>query len=160
MCARVPGMCKKTKWIKESEMEITKGQEFSLEIDDMGTDGEGIGHKEGYTLFVKDALVGDIVRVKVIKAKKKFGYGRLLEVMKPSPWRVEPACDCARQCGGCQIQHCSYEKQLAWKEKKVRDCLQRIGGFEEIPMEPIKATNSLKTGAISLSQQGTISCGI
>ena len=118
-------------------MEITKGQEFSLEIDDMGTDGEGIGHKEGYTLFVKDALVGDIVRVKVIKAKKKFGYGRLLEVMKPSPWRVEPACDCARQCGGCQIQHCSYEKQLAWKEKKVRDCLQRIGGFEEIPMEPI-----------------------
>ena len=118
-------------------MEITKGQEFSLEIDDMGTDGEGIGHKEGYTLFVKDALVGDIVRVKVIKAKKKFGYGRLLEVIKPSPWRVEPACDCARQCGGCQIQHCSYEKQLAWKEKKVRDCLQRIGGFEEIPMEPI-----------------------
>ena len=118
-------------------MEITKGQEFSLEIDDMGTDGEGIGHKEGYTLFVKDALVGDIVRVKVIKAKKKFGYGRLLEVMKPSPWRVEPACDCARQCGGCQIQHCSYEKQLAWKEKKVRDCLQRIGGFEEIPLEPI-----------------------
>ena len=118
-------------------MEITKGQEFSLEIDDMGTDGEGIGHKEGYTLFVKDALVGDIVRVKVIKAKKKFGYGRLLEVMKPSPWRVEPACDCARQCGGCQIQHCSYEKQLAWKEKKVRDCLQRIGGFEEIPMESI-----------------------
>ncbi len=118
-------------------MEITKGQEFSLEIDDMGTDGEGIGHKEGYTLFVKDALVGDIVRVKVIKAKKKFGYGRLLEVIKPSPWRVEPACDCARQCGGCQIQHCSYEKQLAWKEKKVRDCLQRIGGFEEIPMEPV-----------------------
>lgn len=118
-------------------MEITKGQEFSLEIDDMGTDGEGIGHKEGYTLFVKDALVGDIVRVKVIKAKKKFGYGRLMEVITPSPWRVEPACDCARQCGGCQIQHCSYEKQLAWKEKKVRDCLQRIGGFEEIPMEPV-----------------------
>ena len=118
-------------------MEITKGQEFSLEIDDMGTDGEGIGHKEGYTLFVKDALVGDIVRVKVIKVKKKFGYGRLMEVITPSPWRVEPACDCARQCGGCQIQHCSYEKQLAWKEKKVRDCLQRIGGFEEIPMEPV-----------------------
>ena len=118
-------------------MEITKGQEFSLEIDDMGTDGEGIGHKEGYTLFVKDALVGDIVRVKVIKAKKKFGYGRLMEVIMPSPWRVEPACDCARQCGGCQIQHCSYEKQLAWKEKKVRDCLQRIGGFEKIPMEPV-----------------------
>ena len=118
-------------------MEITKGQEFSLKIDDMGTDGEGIGHKEGYTLFVKDALVGDVVRVKVIKAKKKFGYGRLLEVLEPSPWRVEPVCGCARQCGGCQIQHCSYEKQLAWKQKKVTDCLQRIGGFENIPMEPI-----------------------
>ena len=116
---------------------LSKGQEFSLEIDDMGTDGEGIGHKEGYTLFVKDALVGDVVRVKVIKAKKKFGYGRLMEILQPSPWRVEPVCGCARQCGGCQIQHCSYEKQLAWKEKKVRDCLERIGGFTEIPMEPI-----------------------
>lgn len=118
-------------------MDITKGQEFSLEIDDMGTDGEGIGHKEGYTLFVKDALVGDIVRVKVIKAKKKYGYGRLMEVLQPSPWRVEPVCKCARPCGGCQIQHCSYERQLEWKEKKVRDCLERIGGFEKIPMEPI-----------------------
>ncbi len=118
-------------------MDITKGQEFSLEIDDMGTDGEGIGHKEGYTLFVKDVLVGDIVRVKVIKAKKKYGYGRLMEVLQPSPWRVEPVCKCARPCGGCQIQHCSYERQLEWKEKKVRDCLERIGGFEKIPMEPI-----------------------
>ena len=114
-----------------------KGQEISLKIEDMGTDGEGIGRLDGYTLFVKDALEGDLVRVKILKTKKRYGYARLLEVIEPSPWRVTPKCDCARACGGCQIQHCSYEKQLIWKEKKVRDCLQRIGGFTEIPMEPI-----------------------
>ena len=117
--------------------QLEKGQEISLKIEDMGTDGEGIGRLDGYTLFVKDALEGDLVRVKILKTKKRYGYARLLEVIEPSPWRVTPKCDCARACGGCQIQHCSYEKQLIWKEKKVRDCLQRIGGFTEIPMEPI-----------------------
>lgn len=117
--------------------QLEKGQEISLKIEDMGTDGEGIGRLDGYTLFVKDALEGDLVRVKILKTKKRYGYARLLEVIEPSPWRVTPKCDCARACGGCQIQHCSYEKQLIWKEKKVRDCLQRIGGFAEIPMEPI-----------------------
>lgn len=117
--------------------QLEKGQEISLKIEDMGTDGEGIGRLDGYTLFVKDALEGDLVRVKILKTKKRYGYARLLEVIEPSPWRVTPKCDCARACGGCQLQHCSYEKQLIWKEKKVRDCLQRIGGFAEIPMEPI-----------------------
>lgn len=110
-----------------------KGQELVITITDMGTDGEGIGRVDGYTLFVKDAIAGDVARVKVIKAKKRFGYARLLEVITPSRWRVEPVCFCARQCGGCQLQHCSYEKQLEWKEKKVADCITRIG---KIPLQP------------------------
>jgi 23S rRNA (uracil1939-C5)-methyltransferase len=115
-----------------------KNQELILEITDMGTAGEGIGRKEGYTLFIKDALVGDVVRAKIIKTKKRYGYARLMEVITPSPWRVEPVCPCARQCGGCQLQHCSYEKQLSWKEKKVADCLTRIGGISVLPSDSEK----------------------
>ena len=68
--------------------QLEKGQEISLKIEDMGTDGEGIGRLDGYTLFVKDALEGDLVRVKILKTKKRYGYARLLEVIEPSPWRV------------------------------------------------------------------------
>ncbi len=120
---------KKKKQMKDNEIVCQKNQELTLEIIDMGTDGEGIGRVDGYTLFVKDALVGDVIRAKVMKTKKRFGYARLMEILTPSPWRVEPVCSVARQCGGCQIQHCSYEKQLEWKSKKVAECISRIGGI-------------------------------
>lgn len=110
---------------------------MTVDITDMGQDGEGIGKVEGYTLFVKDAVIGDRVQVKVMKAKKNYGYARLLEILVPSPHRVEPRCACARQCGGCQIQALSYERQLKFKEEKVLGCLKRIGGFERIPLQPI-----------------------
>ena len=103
-----------------------KNDEFIIDIEDLGTDGEGIGKIQGYTLFVKDALTGDKVRVKIMKAKKKYAYAKLLEIIEPSEWRTEPACPVAKQCGGCQLQHCSYEKQLEWKRKKIQDCLNRI----------------------------------
>ena len=122
-------MAQKKKQINDNEIVCQKNQELTLEIIDMGTDGEGIGRVDGYTLFVKDALVGDVIRAKVIKTKKRFGYARLMEILTPSPWRVEPVCPVARQCGGCQIQHCSYEKQLDWKSKKVAECISRIGGI-------------------------------
>lgn len=110
---------------------INKNDEFELEIDDMGSEGEGIAHLDGYTLFIKDAVPGDFVRIKVIKAKKNYGYGRLLEVIKPSKDRVEPVCPVARQCGGCQIQHLAYDAQLVYKENKIKNCLTRIGKFPE-----------------------------
>ena len=81
--------------------------------------------------------MGDKVRAKVIKAKKNYGYARLMEVLEPSPDRVEPRCSCARQCGGCQIQALSYQRQLQFKEEKVRNVLERIGGFEKISLQPI-----------------------
>ena len=113
---------------KEKKFVCNKNDEFELEIVDLGSTGEGIGKIDGYTLFVKDALIGDKVRVKVMKTKKNYGYARMLEIIEPSEYRVEPECPVARQCGGCQLQHCSYEKQLSWKEEKVANCLRRIGG--------------------------------
>ncbi|MDO4306895.1 MAG: 23S rRNA (uracil(1939)-C(5))-methyltransferase RlmD [Eubacteriales bacterium] len=118
-------------------MEFRKNDIVTLDIEDCGIDGEGIGKADGFTVFVKDAVIGDTVRAKIMKAKKNYGYGRLMEILKPSPYRVEPRCPYARQCGGCQIQALSYEQQLAFKEAKVRGHLERIGGFTEIPMEPI-----------------------
>ena len=88
---------------------ITKNDELILKIEDMGVDGEGIGKAEGMTFFVKDALIGDRVRVKVMKMKKTYGYARLMEVLEPSSDRAEPRCAFHRQCGGCQIQsHISH----------------------------------------------------
>ena len=87
--------------------------------------------------FCQDAVIGERVTAKIMKAKKNYGYGRLMEILKPSPYRAEPKCAFARQCGGCQLQALSYEQQLAFKEKKVRGHLERIGGFTELPMEPI-----------------------
>ncbi len=125
--------------VKASDKNIVckKNDELELEIEDLSSTGEGIGKVEGYTLFIKDALIGDKVRVKVMKTKKNYGFARLMEIIEPSKWRIIPKCSVARQCGGCQLQHCSYEKQLQWKEKKVMDCIMRIGGFTDIKSEGI-----------------------
>ena len=109
---------------------MQKNDTAVIEITDIGVGGEGIGKLDGYTLFVKDAVIGDRVEVKVIKAKNNYGYGRLMRVIDPSPHRVEPRCRFARQCGGCQIQEMSYERQLEFKQKKVYDDLVRIGDFD------------------------------
>ena len=108
-----------------------KGDCLTVTIEDLDTDGQGIGKADGYTLFVKDALVGDVVKVKIMKAKKNYAFARLEEVITPSSYRIEPKCEHHRRCGGCQLQCLSYEAQLAFKEKKVRNNLMRIGGFPE-----------------------------
>lgn len=118
---------------------VNKNDIVELTIEDIGADGEGIGHIEGYTLFVKDALMGDRIKAKVMKTKKSYGYAKLMEILTPSPDRVEPRCPIASKCGGCQIQHLDYKKQLEYKQNKVKNCLERIGGFTDIAgkMEPI-----------------------
>lgn len=120
-------------------MEYKKNDLLTVTIEDMGHDGEGIGKVDGYTVFVKDAVIGDTVQAKIMKAKKNYGYARLMEILEPSKDRVESRCPYARQCGGCQIQALSYEKQLAYKQQKIENNLIRIGGFQkdEIPMQPI-----------------------
>lgn len=111
---------------------MQKNDELILKIEDMGVDGAGIGKSDGMTFFVKDAVIGDVVRAKIIKLKKTYGYARLMELLEASADRVEPNCPYYRQCGGCQIQALSYEKQLEFKENKVRNNLERIGGFTKI----------------------------
>lgn len=119
-------------WKKDDELEI--------EITDMDTDGNGIGRarkdnapveESGYTLFVKDAVIGDKCRVKIMRPKKNYGYAKLLEVTEPSKYRVKPPCPVARQCGGCQLMSLSYDKQTELKENKIIRCLVGIGHMKE-----------------------------
>lgn len=93
---------------------MNKNDIVTVEITDIGVSGEGIGHVDGYTLFIKDAVIGDVVEAKVMKAKKNYGYARLMKVITPSEYRVEPKCAFARRCGGCQIQEMSYDRQLVF----------------------------------------------
>ena len=120
-------------------MEFKKNQIVEIYIDDIGNEGEGIGHIDGYALFLKDAVIGDRVRAKIIKTKKNYGFARVEEILEPSKDRVEPKCPVARPCGGCTLQHLSYDKQLEYKFNKVKNCLERIGGLNGIEekMEPI-----------------------
>lgn len=108
---------------------IRKNEEYTIDIVDIGTDGEGIGKYQGYTLFVKGSVPGDKIRVRVVKAGRSYGYGRLMEIIEPSPYRIKPDCPVADRCGGCQLSYISYNEELNIKQKKAADCLTRLGGF-------------------------------
>lgn len=137
---------------KRGRMEIRKNDRFVVAIEDMSEDGAGIGKTDGYTWFIKDGLIGDVVEASAMKMKKNYGFARLVRVIEPAPGRVAPRCPVARACGGCQLQELDYEEQLRFKERKVFNHLKRIGGLtglrlaedggavrtgREIVMEPI-----------------------
>lgn len=122
---------------KGNDILYKKDDVFTVKIEDIGNDGEGIGKAEGYTLFVKDAVIGDVVKCKIMKAKKNYAYAKLEEIVVPSEARVEPLCRYHRQCGGCQIQAMDYRAQLDYKQRKVKNDLVRIGGFTEEAIERV-----------------------
>ena len=113
-------------------MELKKNDVFRVEITDISDDGSGIGKTDGFTWFVKDAVMGDTVEASVMKTKKSYGFARLQKIINPSPFRTEARCPVARQCGGCQLQVMDYEAQLKFKERKVYNNLKRIGGLESL----------------------------
>lgn len=120
-----------------------KNDILEIEITDQGTNGEGIGKTEGYALFVKDTVMGDVVRVKIMKAKKNYGFAKLLEIITPSPYRVAPLCPKASSCGGCQLQAMNYQQQLRFKQDKVYNNIRRIGGITDFEMKPIMGMEEL-----------------
>ena len=108
---------------------LDKNDVIELTIEDMGSDGAGVGRYEGMTFFVKDAVTGDKVMARITKMKKNYGFARLEKMLKPSEHRVTPECELHSRCGGCQISVLAYGQQLAYKQKKVQETLNRIGGF-------------------------------
>ena len=114
---------------------MKKDDMLEITIEDISSDGSGVGKADGFALFVKDTIPGDQVKVKIMKMKKRYGYARLMEILVPSPDRIQAPCPVARQCGGCQIQQMSYERQLTFKENKVCNNLRRLGGLDLSAME-------------------------
>lgn len=113
-------------------MTILKNEYYTLKITDTGSNGEGIGKLDGFTVFVENAAAGDLIKIKMLKVKKNYGYGKLIEIIEPSPIRQTPVCSAYPRCGGCNLQHIKYENQLEIKTKMVKDNLERIGGFKNI----------------------------
>ena len=111
-------------------MTMNRNEIIKVEIEDFTKDGEGIGHADGYTLFVKDAVIGDVVLARITGPKKGYAYARVEEIISPSQDRIEGRCPEARRCGGCRLQEYRYEKQLEFKRRLVENALRRIGGFE------------------------------
>jgi 23S rRNA (uracil1939-C5)-methyltransferase len=123
--------------VKTEEVPFKKDDIVTVTIEDIGNDGEGIGKADGYTLFIKDAVLGDTVSAKIMKATPSYAYAKLLEIITPSPFRTSPRCEIHKQCGGCQIQALDYDHQLAFKQRKVRNDLIRIGGFPEEEIDKV-----------------------
>jgi 23S rRNA (uracil1939-C5)-methyltransferase len=114
-----------------------RGETIEIVIDDLAFGGEGVGRLDGYVMFVRGGLPGDRLRVRVVEARGRFGRGAIDAVLMPSPHRVEAPCPYFGQCGGCRLQHLAYPAQLAFKEKQVRDCLERLGGLPPFELRPI-----------------------
>jgi 23S rRNA (uracil1939-C5)-methyltransferase len=108
-----------------------------LKIQDVAFGGKGVGHESGKAVFVPYTIDGELVSAKVVREKKQFAEGELVDVRESSPDRVQPPCPYFGRCGGCAYQHISYEHQLAIKWRQTRDVLQRIGKLKEVPMRPI-----------------------
>ena len=121
---------------------VEKNKEYILDIISIGYEGEGIAKIEGYPIFIEGAILGEKVKVLIVKVKKNYAYGKLIEVIEPSSERIEPKCSIYKRCGGCTVQHMSYKKQLDYKFERVKDCITKIGGLsEELVKYPIGMNN-------------------
>ena len=122
---------------------MRKNDQFQIEITGMTDNGEGVGRAEGMAVFVPYTIVGETVRIHIVKVLKNYAVGKLIEIIKPSPHRVKAECPNFYQCGGCQLWHMDYAEELLYKERKVADCLKRIGGIEQ-PISPIIGADERK----------------
>lgn len=120
---------------------VKQGDNIIMQITGLGSSGEGVGKYEGFTVFVKGALLEEEVRVKIALVKKSYAVGTLLELVRPSAERVEPMCPVYKECGGCQLQHLSYKGQLACKRQQVLDALGRIGHLDIEVLPVLGAAN-------------------
>ncbi|MGL5417534.1 MAG: 23S rRNA (uracil(1939)-C(5))-methyltransferase RlmD [Clostridium sp.] len=117
---------------------VDKNKEYTLDIISQGYEGEGIAKIDGYPIFVEGALKGEKANVRIVKTKKNYAYGKLVDIEKKAEGRVEPECKYYKRCGGCKIQHMDYKTQLDFKYERVKDCISKIGGLsEEIVLYPL-----------------------
>jgi len=126
---------------EERSRELTAaGDEFDLRIIDIASDGRGVARLEdGRVTLIEDVIDGELVRARITVERKKHLEAEIVEILEPSPHRMEPPCPIYGPCGGCRYQHIDYPHQLFLKTKQVQDALERIGGLSEVTVEPTVA---------------------
>ncbi|MGB5634118.1 MAG: 23S rRNA (uracil(1939)-C(5))-methyltransferase RlmD [Waterburya sp.] len=126
------------------KQKLQQGQIIELEITDLNTSGEGVGRYQGQVVFVPNTVTGDRLTAKIIQSKAKFARGKVEQLLTFSNYRIRPGCIVADKCGGCQWQHIEQSYQREAKHQQVIQAFQRIGGFEDVQVQPIIHTaNSL-----------------
>lgn len=109
------------------------GDIIHIEIEGIAAGGAGVAHRDGRTYFVELSAPGDVAAVRIVEERANWSKAELVAVEKPSPDRLEPQCRHYGECGGCALQHLSYEAQLREKKRILEDSLRRIGGFSDLP---------------------------
>ncbi|WP_297571256.1 23S rRNA (uracil(1939)-C(5))-methyltransferase RlmD [uncultured Anaerovibrio sp.] len=115
---------------------VEKGKEYNIHIESLGTSGEGVGRIDGFTVFVEGGLPGEDLFIRITEVKKNYAAADLLKIINASHDRVKPPCEIYRECGGCQLQHLSYEGQLMAKRQQVKDAMERIGHLKNLTVLP------------------------
>ena len=118
-------------------MDFKKNDVVELTITGLTAEGSGVGRADGFAVFVPAAAVGDRLLVKIVKAAKNYGFGKIEKILEPSPDRIEADCDVFLRCGGCCYRHISYEAELTAKWNRVRDAIERIAGIKDAVIRPI-----------------------
>lgn len=114
---------------------IAKNDERIGVVSAVGGNGEGIIKEEGLVIFLPFSFIGEKVKYRVLKVKKNYAFGKVLEVFTPAEERVKPRCPLFKRCGGCQLQHIKYTVQLKMKSANVKDCFRKIAGVElDVPL--------------------------
>ncbi len=126
----------------KQKIPVSKGMTYEIEINSLGSNGEGVGRYEGFTVFVPGALPGEKAVVLIEEAKKTYAKGRIKELLRESKDRVSPICKIYGRCGGCQLQHLDYMAQLRAKRQQVIDAMTRIGKQPDLFVEPVIGASS------------------
>ncbi|MDD4066407.1 MAG: 23S rRNA (uracil(1939)-C(5))-methyltransferase RlmD, partial [Clostridia bacterium] len=108
-------------------MEILKNNEYIVDIRDMGINAEGVAKIEGFPIFIKDGIIDEKVKIKIIKVSKDYAIGKIIEIIEKSKYREEPFCSQYVRCGGCNMQHIEYKKQLDIKMNQVKNSFKKFG---------------------------------
>lgn len=121
---------------------LEKNKEYTVKINSVSSDGNGVGHIDGFTVFVPYTAAGDTVKTVIETVKPRFCIGRLLEIISPSAYRVKPDCGAFGKCGGCQLRHMSYEAELTEKRGIIENAVRRIGGFKAFELDGINGMDN------------------
>lgn len=116
----------------DKRIPVEKNQNYTVDISGLTSEGAGVAKVDGFTVFVEGALPGEQAEIRIVKVLKNYAFGKLMRTLKKSEGRAEPACGVVKRCGGCQLQHMSYEAQLQYKTQQVKDAIERIGGLKGV----------------------------